>query len=126
MRCFEEATLRGVGVDLPSRPSSGKRADTHPAVGHPNRATEAKQHPLVRAPNVRHRSLLDMTARRRRARADARLALIDATAEAQLVIVAARSRGATSRLFPPITLAALNHADCPVLIVPGHDQAAPR
>jgi len=123
---FEEATLRGVGVDLPSWPGSGKRAATHPTVGHPGMVAEAKQHPLVRAPSTRHRSFLDMTARRRRECAGARQDLIDATTQAQLVVVSARSHGTSSRLFPSITHAALNHADCPVLVVPGHDQAAPK
>jgi nucleotide-binding universal stress UspA family protein len=124
---FDEAALRG--TDL-----TALHAWTHPVRGEPGDLlplvydaadVEAEEERLLAEALAGWRDkYLDVTVRRQLVRGHTRQALIDATEQAQLVVVGSRGRGGfTGLLLGSVSQAVLHHAACPVAIV--HHTHAP-
>jgi nucleotide-binding universal stress UspA family protein len=125
---FEEAALRGVGVDAIHTwhgPIIGRPGDVLPAVHHPTTTAAAEEHLMATALAEWQHTFPHVATRRRLVRGNAREILINATTQAQLAVVGTHARGKITRLLHHSTSqAVLNHAACPVLVVP--DRTVPR
>jgi nucleotide-binding universal stress UspA family protein len=126
---FAEAALRGAPlVALHVWNTWSERAYEGPGdpltavVADAERLREAEQEVLDQALARRTAAYPQVAVERRLVRSRIRPALIDASREAQLVVVGARGRGGfTGLLLGSVSQALLHHADCPVAVVRGKD-----
>ncbi|MQS37876.1 universal stress protein, partial [Streptomyces katsurahamanus] len=121
---FAEASLRGAElVALHAWSGWTGRGDDDP--GHPQnlvddagRLGDTEERVLAEALAGWQAKYPDVTVRRDLVRKSARQALIEASEEAQLLVVGARGRGGfTGLLLGSVSQAVLHHAHCPVAVV---------
>jgi nucleotide-binding universal stress UspA family protein len=126
---FEEAALRGIDLDaVHTRRASSTSQPGHilPAGRHRTMAAHAEERLLAKALAEWQHKFPHVTVRQHLVRGDARQVLIDATAQAQIVVVAAHGRGGISGLlFRSTSQAVLDDADCPVLVLLGRNMPVP-
>jgi len=126
---FAEAALRGAPlVALHVWNTWSERAYEGPGdpltavVADADRLREAEQRLLAGAVAAWQEAYPEVTVERRLVRSRVRNALIDASREAQLVVVGARgSGGFTGLLLGSVSQALLHHAHCPVTVVRGKE-----
>jgi nucleotide-binding universal stress UspA family protein len=119
---FEEASLRGAAltaVHAWTHPVRAEPGDVMPAVYDVTETESAEARILAEALAGWRDKYPDVAVRRRLVHGRVRPMLIEATSEAQLVVVGTRGRGGfTGLLLGSVSHALLHHADCPVAIVP--------
>jgi nucleotide-binding universal stress UspA family protein len=124
---FEEAALRGTDLTALhawTHPVRAEPGDMRPLVYNPADVEAEEERVLAEALAGWRDKYPDVTVRRRLIRGHTRQALIDATEQAQLVVVGSRGRGGfTGLLLGSVSQAVLHHAACPVAIV--HHTHAP-
>ena len=127
---FEEAALRGVGLDAVYAwrgPIIGESGDILPPIRRPTTTAVAHQRRMAAALAEWQDKFPHVATRQRLVRGRAHEILINATAQAQLAVVGARGRGGVSRLLTRSTnQAVLSDAACPVLVVPDRTVPARR
>lgn len=119
---FEEAALRGVPLTAMhtwTDPVSTGPGDMLPLVYDTAEVEADETRVLAEALAGWHDKHPDVVAHREVIHNGARKALIDATRQAQLVVVGTRGRGGfTGLLLGSVSQAVLHHAACPVAVVP--------
>ena len=127
---FEEAALRGVGLDAVHTlhgPIIGKSGHVLPPMRHPTTTASVEERLMVKALAEWQDKFPYVVVRWRFVRGSAGQILIDATAQAQLVVVGARGRGGISgQLFRSTSQAVVKDAACSVLVVPDGTVPAPK
>lgn len=123
---FHEAALRGAGIvalhcrsarDAPLPPP---HEATLPPAGEPGAPAADEESLPVEAIADGQETYPDVRVRREVVRGGARETLIEASREAQLLVVGARGRGGfTGMLLGSVSQAMLHHAHCPVAVVRG-------
>lgn len=121
---FAEASVRAVPLVALhawsnwSAPARGGHGDPMPLVTDLDRLQEDEERLLSEALSGRQAKYPDVTVERRLVRSRTRPALIEASREAQLIVVGARGRGGfAGLLLGSASQALLHHAECPVAVV---------
>jgi nucleotide-binding universal stress UspA family protein len=126
---FEEATLRGVplvALHVWSHPASTGPGDMQPLVHDEDLAQDEETRGLDGALAGWHDRYPDLEVRRQVRHGHVRKTIIDATRDAQLVVVGARGHGGfTGMLLGSVSQSVLHHASCPTVIVP-HPHSRPK
>jgi len=119
---FDEARLREaplVALHAWLRPVAQGPGDILPVVFDVNAVRDAEARLLAEAVAGCREQYPDVCVRQDLVRGPARAALIDRSAEAQLLVVGTRGRGGIrGLLLGSVSQAVLHHAACPVLVVP--------
>ncbi|MCT7356578.1 universal stress protein [Streptomyces sp. 15-116A] len=126
---FAEATLRGAPLvalhvwnTWSERAYEGPGDPLNAVVANADRLREAEQHLLDQAVASCQAAYPQVAVERRLVRSRIRSTLLDASQEAQLVVVGARGRGGfTGLLLGSVSQALLHHAHCPVTVVRGKE-----
>jgi nucleotide-binding universal stress UspA family protein len=125
---FEEAALRCVplvALHAWRHPASTGPGDMLPLAYDPAEVEAEEARLLAEALAGWHDKYPDVTVHRELTHTGTRKALIQATQQAQLVVVGTRGRGGfTGLLLGSVSQAVLHHAACPVAVVPHPDTAA--
>lgn len=127
---FAEAALRGTDLvalhtwDNWTGPHSSGPGDMVPLVYDPAMLKDEEERLLAEALSGWHDRYPDVTVHRRIVQDRPRTALIEASGEAGLLVVGSRGRGGfTGLLLGSVSQAVLQHAACPVAVVPrGHEE----
>jgi nucleotide-binding universal stress UspA family protein len=118
---FEEAALRGADLTALhawTHPVRTEPGDMLPLVHDPADVQAEEERILAEALAGWRDKYPDVTVQRRLVRGPTRQTLIEATEQAQLVVVGSRGRGGfTGLLLGSVSQAILHHATCPVAIV---------
>jgi nucleotide-binding universal stress UspA family protein len=119
---FEEAALRGVALEALHAwmyPVPSERGELLPLVYEAADVEAEEGRLLAEALAGRGDKYPDLVVRRRLVRTRTRRALIEASGEAQLVVVGTRGAGGfAGLLLGSVSQAVLHHARCPVAVVP--------
>lgn len=122
---FAEAELRGVDLvalhtwDNWTGPASGGPGEMAPLVYDQALFRDEEERLLAEALSGWHDRYPDVTVDRRLVEGRPRPTLIEATADAQLIVVGTRGRGGfRGLLLGSVSQAVLHHAHCPVAVVP--------
>jgi nucleotide-binding universal stress UspA family protein len=122
MQAFEEAWLREarlVALHAWLDPVAREPGDMLPLVHDVDQVRNEEARGLAEAVAGCREEYPDVTVREELVRGPARAALIDASVEAQLLVVGTRGRGGIrGLLLGSVSQAVLHHAQCPVLAVP--------
>ncbi|NUT36644.1 MAG: universal stress protein [Hamadaea sp.] len=118
---FAAASARGVPVvalHVWAHPMSSGPGDMQPLVYDESLIQQDEERVLAEAVAGWHDRYPDLTVLRRTAHGRVRRTIIDAAAEAQLVVVGARGRGGfTGLLLGSVSQSVLHHSPCPTAIV---------